>query len=202
MKTSAALLYVGAACCMLPGATAWNGGLPRSFVRGDTSPKAASVARSGATAMPFMSLGDDGFGRRDALSAMLASATLLSLGGPAAAKDVGDGGLPAGLKEYFEMLQTKKQVVRPPHTGELPCPPSAPPIPPSALSTQGNGVPCGASRQPTPKEGGADMPMRARAAAYLERHAGKAGGRVCCHVSAFRAQFRGRFPLPVVDPRL
>ena len=110
MKKSVILLYVGAACCMIPGASAWNGGIPRSFVRGDASPKAASMARSGSPTMPVMSLGDDGFGRRDALSAMLASATLLSLGGPAAAKDVGDGGLPAGLKEYFDMLQTKKQV--------------------------------------------------------------------------------------------
>jgi hypothetical protein len=120
MKKSVILLYVGAACCMLPGASAWNGGIPRSFVRGDASPKAASMARSGSPTMPVMSLGDDGFGRRDALSAMLASATLLSLGGPAAAKDVGDGGLPAGLKEYFDMLQTKKQVKTLAQPGKIP----------------------------------------------------------------------------------
>ena len=97
-----------AAC--LQSTSAFGGILPNMDLR-SSSPSAGATnsLRPARTAMS-MGMGDDGFGRRDALSAMLAGATLLSLGGNANAKDVGDGGLPAGLKEYFEMLQTKKQV--------------------------------------------------------------------------------------------
>lgn len=116
-------LVVALVACVAPCVTAWNGGLPSSLLRGDSS-KASRNSRSPSASAAAWSMsaggGDlnDGFGRRDAMSALFASATLLSLTGPAAANDVGDGGLPPGLKEYFEMLQTKKQVSS-----------SAPPLP-------------------------------------------------------------------------